>query len=313
MRVFVAGATGAVGSRLVPMLVAAGHRVVGMTRTPHKARLIRDACAEPAVARGLDAAAVHAAVVAAAPEVIVHEMTALGGLGGYRNFDRTFAATNRLRTEGLDILMAAARTAGARRIVVQSYCGWPYARTGGPVKQEDDPLDSHPPRRARRTLAAICHLERTVLEARDIIGTVLRYGAFYGPDTGLLEAAMLDQVRHRRVPLIGEANGWWSFLHVGDAAAATAAAVAHDAGGIFNITDDEPAPVHQWLPTLAALLGAARPRRIPRWLARLVAGDVITTMMTASRAGCSARARRELGWRPQHASWRQGFAEVIGA
>jgi nucleoside-diphosphate-sugar epimerase len=310
MRVFIAGATGAVGSRLVPLLVSAGHSVVGLTRNPAKADAIRRAGAEPAVADALNRAATVAAVASAKPDVIVHEMTSLSAASDLRRFEQTFAATNRLRTEGLNNLLAGAKQAGTRRIVAQSFCGWPYAREGGPVKAEGDPLDPEPPRELRRTLEAIRYLENGLTASSEIEGVVLRYGAFYGPNTGLFDGPMIDQLRRRRVPLIGDANGWWSFLHVEDAAAATAIAVERGAPGIYNIVDDEPAPVREWLPTLAAMLGAKRPWHIPKWLAR-IAGEPIVTLMTEARAGSNAKAKRDLSWQPKYASWRQGFAEVL--
>ncbi len=311
MRVFVAGATGAVGSRLIQLLVSAGHSVVGTTRTPDKAEAIRRAGADVAVLDALDGAAVREAVISAKPDVIVHEMTALSGASDLRRFDSVFALTNRLRTEGLDHLLVAAKQAGTPRVIAQSFGGWPFARTGGPVKTEKDPLDQEPPKQLRRTLDAIRYLENRTTNAFEGEGLVLRYGAFYGPGTGMLDRSMIDQLRRRRVPLIGEANGWWSFLHIDDAAAATAIAVEHGAAGIYNIVDDEPAPVREWLPALAALLGAKPPLRVPKWLARLIAGEHIVTMMTETRAGSNAKAKRDLSWRPAHASWRQGFAEVL--
>jgi len=309
MRVFVAGATGAVGSRLQPLLVAAGHSVVGLTRSALKGDAIRGAGAEPAIADATNRAAIVEAVANAKPDVIVHEMTALGDADDLRRFDRSFAATNRLRTAGLVNLLAAARQAGTRRLVAQSFCGWPYAPIGEPVKSEDDPLDSEPPRELRRILEAIRFLENAVTSSSEIDGVVLRYGAFYGPGTGILAAAMVDQLLRRRVPLIGSGNGWWSFLHVDDAAAATA--VEHGAPGIYNIVDDEPAPVRDWLPALAAMLGARSPRRVPSWLARITAGAHIVAMMTQARAGSNAKAKRALSWRPAHPTWREGFARAL--
>jgi nucleoside-diphosphate-sugar epimerase len=311
MRVFVAGATGAVGSRLIPLLVSAGHSVLGLTRTPGKAETIRRAGADVAVVDALDGVAVRQAVIGAKPDVIVHEMTALSGVSDLRRFDRVFALTNRLRTEGLDHLLVAAKQAGTRRVVVQSFGGWPFARTGGPVKTEKDPLDPDPPKQLRRTLDAIRYLESKTTGAFEGEGLVLRYGTFYGPGTGMLDRSVIDQLRRRRVPLIGDANGWWSFLHIDDAAAATAIAIERGAPGIYNIVDDEPAPVRDWLPALAALVGAKPPLRLPKWLGRLIAGDHIVTMMTETRAGSNAKAKRDLSWRPAHASWRQGFVEVL--
>jgi nucleoside-diphosphate-sugar epimerase len=311
MRVFVAGASGAVGSRLLPLLLSAGHTVVGLTRNLVNAEAIGRTGAAAAVADALNRAAIVDAVVAAKPDVIVHEMTSLGDANDLRRFDRSFGVTNRLRTEGLQNLLAAAKQAGTRRIVAQSFCGWPYARVGGPVKSEDDPLDPKPPRELRRTLEAIRYLESAMTGSSNIEGVVLRYGAFYGPSTGLFDGPMVDQLRRRRVPLIGNANGWWSFLHIDDAAAATAIAVERGAPGIYNIVDDEPAPVRDWLPALAAMLGARPPRQIPRWLARIAVGEHIVTMMTEARAGSNAKAKRNLSWQPVHSSWRQGFAEIL--
>lgn len=310
MRVLVAGATGAVGSRLVPLLVQAGHSVVGLTRTPAHAPALTRAGAAAVIADALDPVAVRKAVRAARPEVVVHEVTALRGMADLRKFDRAFAATNRHRTQGLDTLMAAALDAGSRRFVAQSYCGWPYAPIGGPVKDEDDPLDPAPPRQLRRALDAIGHLEHATTHGATE-GVVLRYGTFYGPDTGLTSEAALDQVRKRRFPLVGSGEGWWSFVHVDDAAAATVHAIERGAPGLYNIVDDEPAPVREWLPALAAVLGAKPPRHLPAWFARLVAGDHVVRMMTTARAGSNAKARRELQWRPAHASWREGFASVL--
>ena len=238
-------------------------------------------------------------------------MTSLGGASDLRRFDRTFESSNRLRTEGLDILLAAAKQAATRRMVVQSYCGWPYARTGEPVKSEDAPFDTKPSNAQRRSFEAIKVFERTTMNSVGIEGVVLRYGAFYGPGTGILDRTMLDQVRRRRVPLIGEANGWWSFVHVDDAAAATVNAITRGAAGIYNIVDDEPAPVREWLPALAAMLGAKAPVRVPKWLALIMAGRPVVTMMTEGRAGSNAKAKRELGWQPAHSTWRRGFAEAL--
>ena len=310
MRILVAGATGAVGLQLVPQLIAAGHSVVGTTRTPAKAAIIRRMGAEPAIADGLDAAAIRAAVIAAKPDIIIDQMTDLGAVTDLRHFDRAFATTNRLRTEGTDFLLAAAREAGVKRFIAQSFCGWTYGRGGEAIKTEADALDPDPPEELRRTLQAIQHLEDTVTGSASPEGIVLRYGSFYGPDTGMLSRAMIDQMR-RRVPLIGGGGGRWSFIHVEDAAAATVAAVERGKPGeIYNIVDDDPAEVSEWLPALAALLGAKPPIRVPAWLGRLFAGEHLVSMMTEVRGGSNAKARRELGWRPAHPSWRQGFAEI---
>jgi nucleoside-diphosphate-sugar epimerase len=315
MRIFVAGASGALGAQLLPMLVADGHEVVAMTRTAAKEDRLRSAGARPVVADALDPDAVARAVGEAEPEVIVHQLTALSGPFDMRHIDRVFAVTNRLRTEATDHLLAAGRAVGARRFVAQSYAGWPYARTGGPVKTEADPLDPDPPAALRETLAAIRHLEQGVTAADWGEGLVLRYGAFYGPGTGLSadpHAQMAAPVRKRQFPVVGDGGGVWSFVHIDDAAAATAAAVVRGAPGVYNVVDDEPAPVRDWLPELAADLGAKPPWRVPRWLGRIVAGEAATVMMTDIRGASNARAKRELDWELRYPSWRLGFTKGLG-
>jgi 2-alkyl-3-oxoalkanoate reductase len=312
VRILVAGASGALGRFLVPRLLADGHQVVGTSRSEQKAELIRHLGAEAAVADGLDAESVRGAVHAAQPDVIVHQMTSLEGTTDLRHFDRVFAVTNRLRTSGTDHLISAGRDAGVKRFVAQSYCGWPYARMGGSVKTEEDPLDPKPPKQLRRALEAIRYLETAVTQ-EPVCGIILRYGAFYGPNSGMLDDAVLEQLARRRMPMIGDGGGWWSFIHLDDAAAATVAAIERGRpGNIYNIVDDEPAQVRTWLPGLATLLGAKRPRAVPAWVIRLVAGKHLVAMMTQIRAGSNAKAKRELGWEPACASWRQGFAEVVG-
>jgi len=311
MRILVAGATGAVGLKLVPQLIAAGHTVVGTTRTAAKAENIKRMGAESAIADGLDAAAIRGVVIAAKPDVVIDQMTDLAAVTDLRHFDRAFATTNRLRTEGTDFLLAAAREAGVKRFIAQSFCGWTYGRSGGPVKTEADALDTDPPEELRRTLEALEHLEGTVTGSADPEGIVLRYGSFYGPDTGMLSRAMIDQLHRRRVPLIGGGGGRWSFIHVDDAASATVAAIERGKpGNIYNIVDDEPAEVSEWLPALAALVGARPPIRVPAWLGGLFAGAHLVSMMTEVRAGSNAKAKQELGWRPAHPSWRLGFGEI---
>jgi nucleoside-diphosphate-sugar epimerase len=312
MRILVAGATGAIGRHLLPRLVAAGHQVAGTTRNARKADLVRRLGAEAIVMNGLDARSVKSAVESAKPEAIIHQMTDLAGVSDLRHFDRTFAVSNRLRTEGTDHLLAAARDAGVKRFLAQSFCGWPYARVGGTVKSEDDPLDPNPPAELRRSLDAIRHLEQAVTQTPGPDGIVLRYGGFYGPDTGVFDGAFVEQIARRRTPVIGDGSGWWSFVHIEDAADATVLALEHgEPGQIYNIVDDEPAPVRAWLPALADMMGARSPRRVPAWLARLVAGEHLVVMMTQQRAGSNAKARRVLGWQPAHPSWRQGFADVL--
>jgi 2-alkyl-3-oxoalkanoate reductase len=320
MKVFVAGATGALGRALVPQLVARGHEVVGMTRSASKQDLVRSLGARPVVADALDPDAVAQAVAAAEPEVIVHELTALSGKMSARDMrhpDRSPMATmtNRLRTEGTNHLLAAGRAVGTRRFVAQSFAAFRWARTGGPVQTEADPLDPNPPSGLRAPLVGILHLERAVTAIEWGEGLVLRYGGFYGPGTAVSlapDAQIAAPIRKRRFPIVGDGGGVWSHVHVDDAAAATVAAVDHGRPGIYNIVDDEPAPVREWLPALASALGAKPPRRIPRWLGRLAAGEVATVMMTDARGASNAKAKRELGWQLRYPSWRQGFAQGLG-
>jgi nucleoside-diphosphate-sugar epimerase len=309
MRVFVAGATGAIGKQLVPRLVEAGHEVHGMTRSESKQAMLQELGAVPVVADALDPDQVAEAVGRARPEVIVHQLTAIGEVD-MRHFDRDFAPTNRLRTEGTDHLLSAGQAVGVRRFVAQGVGGYgAYARTGGPVKTEEDPLDPTPAREMRETLAAIRHLEEAVLGAWWTDGLVLRYGVFYGPGTSLAPGAeQFELVRSRRFPLVGDGGGVWSFIHVADAAEATVAAVERGGRGVYNVVDDDPAPVAKWLPALAQELGAKNPMRVPRFMGRLFAGEAGAVMMTDVRGASNAKAKRELGWRPAHPSWREGFA-----
>jgi nucleoside-diphosphate-sugar epimerase len=308
MRVFVAGATGAIGKQLVPRLVAAGHDVIGMTHSEARRPLVRELGAVPVVADALDPDQVAEAVAHARPDVIVHELTAIASLDP-RHFDRDFALTNRLRTEGTDYLLSAGHAVGVRRFVAQSYGAWPYIRSGGPVKSEEDPLDPTPAREMRATLAAIRHLEQAVLGADWTEGIVLRYGAFYGPGTNMAPGGeMFETVRARKFPIVGNGAGVWSFVHIADAADATVAAIERGHRGVYNVVDDDPAPVAEWLPSLARTIGARQPLRVPRFVARLFAGEAGVVMMTEARGASNAKAKRELGWRPAHPSWRQGFA-----
>ena len=304
MRVFVAGATGALGQHLVPGLVAAGHEVTATTRTPGKVAQLREAGAEPVVVDGLDREAVIAAVRAAGPEVVVHQMTALAGMRSLREPDKAFAATNKLRTRGTDNLLAAAARAGTRRVIAQGYAGaGPDKRSGSRLKTEEDPPDWRPIRSAVQGPAAITYVEKTVpLEARE--GIVLRYGGFYGPGASEI---LLDAVRKRRVPVIGGGTGIWSFIEITDAAAATLAAVDHGAPGVYNIVDSDPAPVADWLPYLAEVAGAKPPLRLPVRLGRLLGGEFVVAQMTDGRGASNEKARKELGWEPRYASWREGF------
>jgi nucleoside-diphosphate-sugar epimerase len=311
MKILVAGATGAIGKRLVPRLAAAGHDVTGTTRSETRAKQVRELGASPAVLDALDPEQVAHVVAETEPEVIVHQLTAIPPDADFRKIDREFVLTNRLRTEGTDHLLAAGRAVGVRRFVAQSFGGWPFARKGGPVKTESDPLDLFPPDAMRETLDAIRYVERAVTNADWTEGIVLRYGGFYGPGTSFSrEGEFAELIRKRKMPVVGDGGGVWSFIHIDDAAEATAIAVERGAPGIYNIVDDEPAPVAEWLPEVADTFGAKPPRHVPRWLGRMLAGEAATMMMTESRGASNAKAKRELGWRPRHSSWRQGFAEV---
>ena len=300
MRVFVAGASGAIGTRLVPQLIEGGHEVIGNSRSPAKAERLRALGAKPIAFDLLDARAVRKAVLEAAPDAIVHQATALANARFGRNFDRTFAQTNRLRTEGTDNLLAAAREAGVSRLVAQSNTSFRYAREGGMVKGEDDPLDTKPVAGAVESRAAMNYLDDAFVAAG---GIALRYGIFYGAaNDGLIEP-----VRKRQFPLVGDGGGFMSWIHLDDAAAAAVLALEHDGPAIYNIVDDEPAPAREWLPVLADALGAKPPRRVPVWLARLFAGEPGVVMGTEARGASNAKAKRELGWEPRYRSWREGF------
>ncbi|MGZ4230979.1 MAG: NAD-dependent epimerase/dehydratase family protein [Solirubrobacteraceae bacterium] len=308
MKIFLAGATGAIGKQLVPRLVVGGHEVVGTTRSEAKQDAIRQMGATAVVVDALDADQVADAVAKAQPDVIVHELTAISGFD-MRHFDRTFAATNRLRSAGTDHLLSAGHAVGVKRFVAQSYAAWPYARTGGPVKTEQDPLDPAPPAQMRESLQAIRHLEDAVTGADWTEGIVLRYGAFYGPGTSLAPGSeQFEMVRKRKFPVVGTGGGVWSFIHIADAAVATVAAIEHGKRGIYNVVDDDPSTVAEWLPALAQELGAPKPWHVPRFVGRLAVGEAGAMMMTEIRGASNAKAKRELGWQPQHRSWRQGFA-----
>jgi nucleoside-diphosphate-sugar epimerase len=315
MKVFLAGATGALGRQLVPRLVAAGHDVVGMTRSADRRELIASLGGRPVVADALDPESLARAVAEAEPDAIVHQLTALAGALDMRHIERDFAQTNRLRTEGTDNLLAAGRAMEVKRFVAQSFAGWPFARTGGPVKSEDDPLDPRPASELRTTLEAIRHLERAVTEATWTEGIVLRYGGFYGPGTSFArdpEGEHVSMIRRRRFPIVGSGDGVWSFVHIEDAATATVAALERGSRGVYNVVDDEPAPVREWLPVAAETVGARRPLRLPRWVGRLAAGEAAVVMMDEVRGASNAKAKRELGWSPRYPTWRKGFAEGLG-
>jgi nucleoside-diphosphate-sugar epimerase len=306
MRVLVAGASGVVGRALIPALVGRGHHVGALARSSASHSVVSALRAEPLAADALDPESISSAFQRFKPEAVVHQLTALRGMTDLRHFETVFAQTNLLRTKGTDILLAAAREVGARRFVAQSYCGWPYARVGGPVKTENDPLDSHPPAALRSTLEALQYLEAAVEKARDVGGISLRYGGLYGPF--LAEpGGMIDLVRRRRFPVVGMGGGIWSFIHINDVASATIAAVENDALGTFNVVDDDPAPVAQWLPALAAAVGAKPPLRIPAVLGRLVLPKHLFVMMTDVRGGSNTKFKRAFDWQPTFSSWRDGF------
>ena len=309
MKVFVAGATGAIGRQLLPRLVQAGHEVHGMTRSASKQQLVRDLGAEPVVADALDAEQVAEAVARVQPDVIVHQLTSIGPLD-LRHFDRAFAMTNRLRTDGTDHLLSAGQAVGVERFVAQSFFA-AYDRSGGAVKSEEDPFGHEPPKEMRESVAAIRHVEDAVLAATWTEGIVLRYGGFYGPGTSLGPGGeQTEAVRQRKFPVVGDGAGVWSFIHIADAAEATLAAIERGHRGAYNIVDDEPAKVAEWLPALARTLGAREPMHVPRFVGRLLTGETGAVMMTELRGASNAKAKRELGWSPAHASWRQGFEEL---
>ena len=313
MKVFVAGATGAVGKFLVPQLVKGGYEVIALTRSPRHVEALRAAGAEPAVADALDHDAIVQAIQRARPEVIIHELTALTGVKNFKKFDEEFAMTNQLRTEGTDNLLAGARAAGTRRFIAQSFGNWDYARSGSGLKTEESALDPNPPEQQQKSLAAIRYLEAAVTGAEDIEGIALRYGNLYGPGTSIApDGDIVATVRKRGLPLVGDGAGVWSFIHAEDAASAAVAAIEHGAPGVYNVCDDEPAPVSVWLPELARAVGAKPPFRVPVWLARPLIGEVGVSMMTQIRGASNAKARRELGWQPRYKTWREGFRKGLG-
>lgn len=313
MKVFVAGANGVVGMELVPQLVAAGYEVAALTRSAEHAPRLRALGAEPVVADALDRDAIMRALQETRPEVVIHELTALIGIKDLKHFDAQFALTNRLRTEGTDNLLAAAQAVGARRFITQSFGNWNYAPTGSAPKTEEDALVSHPLADQVKTLQALRYLEDATLNTPGVEGVALRYANLYGPDTGFAhDGVMATTVRKRMLPVIGDGAGVWSFTHVADAASAAVAAIQHGAPGVYNVCDDEPAPVNVWLPAYARAIGAPRPLRVPVWLGRLLAGEVTVSFMTQIRGASNAKAKRDLDWMPAYASWRQGFQTGLG-
>lgn len=314
MRILVVGATGAIGSRLVPALLEHGHDVVGTTRSPAKAEAIQATGARAEILDLLDHDAVMRTVPIVSPDVVVHEATALSQLSGnLRRLGRELEYTNRLRTQGTDSLLTAAAGAGAKRFVAQSFTGWTLAREGGPVKTEEDPFDPSPPRAMREAVEAFRHLERAVLDPPEALdGIVLRYGYLYGPGTLIAPGApFVEDARRRKFPIVGRGDGVWSFVHIDDAVAATVAAIESSARGVYNVVDDEPAPVGEWLPALADAAGAPPPRTVPRAIARMVIGGHGVVMMTEVRGATNEKAKRDLEWDPVHKSWREGFERIM--
>lgn len=312
MKVLIAGAGGAIGRRLIPDLIEAGHDVTAITRSEGKKALLEEMGATPVIADVLDATALTQAVARAEPEAVIGQLTALTGVKSLRRFDHVFAQTNRLRTEGTDNLLAAAKAAGARRFIVQSYGNWNFEPTGGPAKAEKDPFDPAPPRAQTQSMAAIVHLETAVLGAEGIEAIALRYAGFYGPGTSFaVDGDVTAMVRKRALPVIGDGAGVWSFIHIADASAVTVAALDRGRPGVYNVADDEPAPVSEWLPYFAEVSGAKPPRHVPVWLGRLAGGEVTVSMMTRIRGAANGLAKHEFDWKLIYPSWRDGFAATF--
>jgi nucleoside-diphosphate-sugar epimerase len=313
MKVFVAGSTGAIGKTLVPLLIEKGHEVVALVRTAQKARTVEALGAKGVIADVLNKEQLTAAIQRSEPEVVIHQLTALAGVGNFKKFDEEFALTNRLRTEVMDTMLEAAQVVRARRFIAQSFCGWPFAREGGPIKSEKDPLDPNPPPQFRKILAVIRYLEDGVRKMAELEAFALRYGMLYGPGTGIAkDGSIVDLLRKRKLPIVGDGAGIWSFIHVQDVAQVTLEALSRGRPGIYNVVDDEPTPVSIWLPFLADVLGAKPPRRLPVWLGRLAIGDGGVSMMTQIRGGSNTKAKREFGWHPNFPTWRRGFVEGLG-
>jgi nucleoside-diphosphate-sugar epimerase len=311
MKIIIAGASGAMGRALIPLLVRAGHDVVGMVQRPRSVEVVHALGAEPRTADALDAAAVLSCFREVQPQVVIHQLTAIPAALDMRHFDREFALTNLLRTEGTRHLLAAAVDVGATHFIAQSFAGWTYGRKGSALKTEDNAFDPDPPKRLRSTLNALKSLEQAVLAEKRLTGTILRYGSFYGPHTSIAkDGSIVQAVRRRKLPLVGEGAGVWSFVHIDDAASATAAAVESGRGGIYNVVDDEPAPVSEWLSFLAHCAHAQPPRHVAAWMARLLIGEHVVAVMNEIRGVSNAKIKRDLGWTPRWPSWREGFREV---
>jgi nucleoside-diphosphate-sugar epimerase len=312
MRIFVAGSTGAIGRFLVPQLIENGHEVIALVRNVQKATQVEAMGARATVANALDRDELTAVITKTEPEIVVHQLTALANSSNPRKFDEEFALTNRFRTEVTDTLLTAARIAGVKRFLAQSFCGWPFAREGGRVKTEEDPLDPNPPANFSKTLAAIRYLEHAVQTSTVVEALALRYGFFYGPGTSIARNGSIGELVHKRqMPVVGSGAGIWSFIHIQDAVAATVAAISQGAPGIYNVVDDDPAPVAAWLPYFAEVLGAKPPRKVPAWLAKFMIGEGGVSLMTKIRGASNAKAKASLGWKPKYPSWRQGFVDGL--
>jgi 2-alkyl-3-oxoalkanoate reductase len=312
VKVFVTGSTGAIGRLLIPALIRQGHGVVALVRTSEKAKQIDAQGAEAVVADALDEAQLTSAVVHAKPDVIIHQLTSLAKAGNLRKFDQEFELTNRMRTEVTATLLGAARAVGVRRFIAQSFCGWPFARVGSAIKDEADALDDNPPANFRKSLKAIQYLESAVERTTNLHAVALRYGFLYGPGSAISrDGSIVNAVLSRKLPIVGSGTGVWSFIHIADAVQATIAAVIQGDPGIYNVVDDDPAPVAEWLPALAATLGAKAPFRIPLWLGRIAIGEGGVSMMTRVRGGSNKKAKCQLRWQPEHCSWRQGFVSGL--
>lgn len=313
MRILLAGASGAIGQTLIPLLVQHQHEVFGAFRNPSHSERVQALGATPVVLDALDGQAVNDRMAEIRPQVVIHQLTAIPPRIDLRHFDRDFELTNRLRTEGTRNLTTAAVRAGAERFLAQSFTGWPYARRGIRLKTEEDDLDPSPPPKMKTTLDALEMLEHTVLREQGLTGIVLRYGPFYGPHSSIaLDGTLVEDIRRNKLPIIGQGTGVWSFLHLHDAATATLAALTRAQRGLYNIVDDDPAPVSEWLPYLAQCVGAKPPRHVPNWLAKILIGEHAVALMNDIRGVSNAKARKELEWTPRWSSWRQGFQEGLG-
>ena len=313
MKIFVAGSTGVVGKILVPQLIEQDHEVFALVRNSQKSKDVEVVGAKAVIANALDKIELTESIKKTEPEVVIHQLTSLSNVSGnFKKFDEEFALTNRFRTEVTDTLISAARLVGTRRFIAQSFCGWPFAREGSPIKIEEDSLDSDPPTGFRKTLQAIKHLEKAVKSVTDFEALALRYGIFYGPGTGFSkDGPIAELLRKHKMPIVGNGNGVWSFIHINDAVSATVNAISQGKPGIYNIVDDEPVPVKSWLPYLAEILESKPPSKIPAWIAKLIIGNAGVSMMTQIRGGSNVKAKRELSWKPVYSSWRQGFKEGL--